>query len=552
MKKILIFVSLLAFAISSVSCLQPESELVFGVKDVDGVSLENGTLTVGPEGGRRVITITSSEKWVAETQFPWITVSPANGVGSTDCEIIVDSALVALESRQGAVRFKTMESDKSQKFTVNQSGFDLILNPAKTSIELESYAELEDRKFTIVVNTNVPFTVEAPKFEDKPWIEYKVSELVLDRKDRPRNARVNFTWELNPTQSARQAEFKLIPSDPSMEARVIAISQKPADEIEIGVRGDSLALLAISRVLGCWREFDTAEKMENWDGVTVHKSGPNKGRVRSAQFYLFGTKEPLPFQVKYLTAAEELYFYSNENSFRYSLSTGKHICELTQLRKLTIGAYGLTELPDEFANLKNLEYLDISGNNFEEIPAVLSPEKLPNLTALIINANQRNVTNDLFNNYKENSGGLINECPLREDGTREFPRRLLKWNNLDTLRLSVNYLQGTIPDLMDDPDFPKWTAEEVNACDTLPAKLIGLPKVLPDTDFLAINLNRLHGELPDWLLYHPKLDLWYPFQLIFLQEGKDREGNVAGFSNEPANLNYYYEEYKNKKYNPNN
>ena len=552
MKKILIVISLLAFAISSVSCLQPESELVFGVKDVDGVSLENGTLTVGPEGGRRVVTITSSEKWVAETQFPWITVSPANGVGSTDCEIIVDSALVALESRQGAVRFKTMESDKSQKFTVNQSGFDLILNPAKTSIELESYAELEDRKFTIVVNTNVPFTVEAPKFEDKPWIEYKVSELVLDRKDRPRNARVNFTWELNPTQSARQAEFKLIPSDPSMEARVIAISQKPADEIEIGVRGDSLALLAISRVLGCWREFDTAEKMENWDGVTVHKSGPNKGRVRSAQFYLFGTKEPLPFQVKYLTAAEELYFYSNENSFRYSLSTGKHICELTQLRKLTIGAYGLTELPAEFEHLKNLEYLDISGNNFEEIPAVLSPENLPNLTALIINANQRNVTNDLFNNYKENSGGLINECPLREDGTREFPRRLLKWNNLDTLRLSVNYLQGTIPDLMDDPDFPKWTAEEVNACDTLPAKLIGLPKVLPDTDFLAINLNRLHGELPDWLLYHPKLDLWYPFQLIFLQEGKDREGNVAGFSNEPANLNYYYEEYKNKKYNPNN
>ena len=74
MKKILIFVSLLAFAISSVSCLQPESELVFGVKDVDGVSLENGTLTVGPEGGRRALTITSSEKCVAGTQFPWMPV----------------------------------------------------------------------------------------------------------------------------------------------------------------------------------------------------------------------------------------------------------------------------------------------------------------------------------------------------------------------------------------------------------------------------------------------------------------------------------------------
>ena len=76
--------------------------------------------------------------------------------------------------------------------------------------------------------------------------------------------------------------------------------------------------------------------------------------------------------------------------------------------------------------------------------------------------------------------------------------------------------------------------------------------MLPNTDFFAINLNRLHGEIPQWLLYHPKLDLWYPFQLVFSQEGKDLEGNVAGFSNEPANLNYYYEEYKNKKYNPNN
>lgn len=552
MKKIQIFISLLAFTISSVSCLQPESELVFGVKDVDGTTLENGTLNIGPEGGRRVVTITSSEKWVAETQFPWITVSPANGVGSTDCEIIVDSALVALEARQGAVRFKTIESDKSQKFTVNQSGFDLILNPDETSIELESYAELEKRKFAIVVNANLPFTIEAPMFEDKPWIDYTVSELILDRKDRPRNARVNFTWELNPTQSPRQAEFKLIPSDPSVETKVITISQKSAEEIEIGVKGDSLALLAISRVLGCWREFDTAEKMENWDGVTVFKSGPNKGRVRSASFYLFGTKEPLPFQVKYLTAAEELYFYSNENSFLLNLSTGSHICELERLRKLTIGAYGLTKLDDNFSKLKNLEYLDLSGNNFEEVPPILSKENFPKLTALIMNANQRNVIGNLEINYKENSGGLINECPLREDGTREFPRRLLKWNTLDTLRLSVNYLQGTIPDLMDDPDFPKWTAEEVNACDTLPAKLIGLPKVLPETDFFAINLNRLHGELPDWLLYHPKLDLWYPFQLIFLQEGKDMEGNTAGFTNEPANLNYYYEHYTNKKYNPNN
>ena len=35
-------------------------------------------------------------------------------------------------------------------------------------------------------------------------------------------------------------------------------------------------------------------------------------------------------------------------------------------------------------------------------------------------------------------------------------------------------------------------------------------------------------------------------------EGKDQDGNNAGFSNAAANLDYYYSEYVNKKYNPKN
>jgi hypothetical protein len=33
-----------------------------------------------------------------------------------------------------------------------------------------------------------------------------------------------------------------------------------------------------------------------------------------------------------------------------------------------------------------------------------------------------------------------------------------------------------------------------------------------------------------------------------MQEGKDTKGNPAGFDNEPANLDYYYEHYTNKKF----
>ena len=151
---------------------------------------------------------------------------------------------------------------------------------------------------------------------------------------------------------------------------------------------------------------------------------------------------------------------------------------------------------------------------------------------------------DLSNDKRKNVGGLIDEP--------SFPVRILKWSNLDTIRLSVNYLHGEIPDLKYEPGIPKWTAEEVHANDTLPDVLIGLPKVLPDANFFAINFNRLTGELPDWLLYHPKLDVWIPYSLIFSQEGKTSDGQNAGFTNEPVSLDYYYEHYVNKKYNPNN
>lgn len=515
-------------------------------------TVPSDTVTIGPDGGMRTISVKSPSSWIATTQAPWITLSPANGNASSECSVIIDSTLYD-HSREAYVQFKLADGSQYKEFKVEQDGYPYSITLEKATVEIPEYADYADRSFDVAVKSNVDFDVVIP--DNVTWIASKKDKPDFDRGIRPRNVLVHFDWKVNSRPSKNEVEIVFRPKGDKELAKQdkLTVIQGAAPEIEAGtVKGDSLALLAICRVMNLWREWDTSEKMENWDGVEVWKEGKDKGRVRKASFFLFGTKEELPYEVSYLTAAEELYFYSNENSFLLNLSTGSHICELERLRKLTIGAYGLTKLDDNFSKLKNLEYLDLSGNNFEEVPPILSKENFPKLTALIMNANQRNVIGNLEINYKENSGGLVNECPLRPDGKREFPRRILKWNTLDTLRLSVNYLQGTIPDLMDDPDFPKWTAEEVNACDTLPAKLIGLPKVLPETDFFAINLNRLHGELPDWLLYHPKLDLWYPFQLIFLQEGKDMEGNTAGFTNEPANLNYYYEHYTNKKYNPNN
>ena len=516
-------------------------------------NIDSSLIEVGPEGGVKTINVESSDNWVATVQVPWITVSPANGKGSVECRVMIDSAL-AVTPRETKVRIENLVTGERMDFNVKQDGFPYEISIDKPELTVESYKELADRNFTVKVRTNVRFAVELDE-EAKKWISYEQPEVNLDRGARPREVPVKFKWEVNFNQDHRSSVIKFRALDEQIAATVsnqLELRQNAAEKIEVGVKGDSLSLIAINRALGCWTPLETSEKMEFWEGVEVWKSGPNKGRVKKAEFFLFNTKEGIPFQVKYLTAAEELYFYSNVNTFLLSLDPGEHICELTNLRKLTIGAYGLSTLPESFRNLKNLEYLDVSGNNFQNIPEVLSEENFPKLTALIMNSCKRNSIYDLSNTNKTNFGGLFDESDVDDKGNKSFPKRLLKWNKLDTLRISVNYIEGVIPDLMDDPQFPKWTAEEVAACDTLPDRLIGLPKVLADTDMFAINLNNLHGNIPDWLLYHPKLDLWYPTALVFPQEGKTSYGTSAGFDNVPANMDYYYDVYVNKKYNPAN
>lgn len=533
----------LAAIFLAVACNPEEPQIEFGV-DMD-------KLTIGPEGGVRTIKVASSDNWSAMAQEPWITVSPANGKGSVECSIIIDSAL-AVTSRTGVVRINNLDTEDYKEFTITQDGFEYSISLKEPEVKIAEYADYDNRSFDVIVNSNVDFNVVVPE-EAQNWLTYKKSEIDLDRGARPRNVKVHFDWKVNTRDIERNAVVSFAPVQEVTLGRndALTVLQKASVTIPANtVQGDSLALLAIRRTLGCWEEYDTAERMEHWNGVTVWKSGPDKGRVRSAEFFLFGTKEGLPFEVQYLTAAERLYFYSNTNSFMQNLDPGEYITMLPRLKRLTIGAYGLVSLPDSFKNLVNLEHLDLSSNNFQDIPDILTPENFPNLHSLHLNTNERRTIYDLSNTIYEDYGGLVDATPADASGKRTFPRRILEWSKLDTIRLSVNYLHGEIPDMADYP--MKWTAEEVHACDTLPDILIGLPKVLPNTDFFAINLNRLYGRIPDWLLYHPKLDIWFPFSLVFPQEGKTVDGKSAGFSNEPASLDYYYEHYVNKVFNPKN
>lgn len=536
-----------------------------------GFDIDNNSIEIDAAGGTRSFKVSSDDNWVTSASVPWVTVTPANGFGCRECRILIDSALTA-EVRTGVVRIaKTANSSEYKEIEIRQEGFDYSIVLDEPEVSIDNYAALEERHLDVRVRSNVDFDVRIPD-DVASWVRTDDYALTLDRGLRPREVTVRFNWGINSVPQERIAEIEFVPKDESgvssdMLARNdrLTIRQNAAAEIKRGTReGDSVALLGIARTLGVWGDSweSSGEKMDNWDNVVLWEEGMDgyvdslKGRVKSARFYMFSTKEGLPYEVQYLTGAEELEFYSNVNTFQLSLSTGEYICKLEHLKRLTIGAYGLTELHEDFKNLRELEYLDLGSNNFQRVPDVINPQNFPKLHVLRLANNQRRLIYDLSNNISTDFGGFYDETAYNGEQFGQFPSRLLKWTadeangvtGLDTLVLSVNYFQGSIPSFEDDNTVGYYTEHDIiNSADTLPRKMLTVKRVMPQLKMFAINLNRLTGPLPEWLLYHPSLDWWDPGTLIFTQEGKDELGNLAGFSNLPANLNYYYEVYTKKQ-----
>lgn len=535
--KILNYIPVILCSIALCSCSDADKNVAFG-PDSDAIKAE-------ATGGTHKIKVSASGDWVATTDDPWISISPANGRGTTECRILVDSALTD-SPRRGVVRIQEQDTWNKKEITIDQQGFDYLIGIDDKEVTVANYAAYGTRHFDVKIKTNVDFDVTVPESAQN-WLKFEKPAVEFDRGIRPREVTVRFNWNINSQPNERIADVVFKPkSEVELSQHDnLLVTQQAAEPIEENTRGgDSIALLAIARTLETNASWENGERMDNWNDVILWEEGmdgytPEKnGRVKYARFFMFNTKEELPFEVQYLTAADELIFYSNVNAFLKSLSTGEYITKLTQLRRLTISAYGLVSLDANFTALDNLEFLDLSSNNFQKIPEEINPTNFPKLRSLILSANTRRNIYDLSNTVETNYGGLV-----EEEG---FPRRMIEWD-LDTLQLSVNYLQGPLPKM---DDWEKYTEQDIIDADTLPRALIGTPKVMPHTKRFSINLNRLTGELPDWLLYHPALDWWAPFQLVFTQEGKDTTGAMAGFSNEPANLSYYYEFYKGYKKDP--
>ena len=390
--KIYRYITVIAMAAALAISCQPEEQVEFAI--------EGDLLEVGADGGTVNLKVNSPGAWTAIVNEPWITVSPTNGHGSQICQVIIDSSLYYLNEeavREGVISIQDDMSYETKDITIRQENYKYQITLAKSEIDIPEYDVLSNRWFDVNVKSNIDFKISFKDKDDNDinWIEpdEENPELELNKGARPRNVKLRFEWKINQQDSDRLGKIVFTPQDANQEPitvnldriDTVKVSQTAAETIEPNTRhGDSTAIVAISRALNEWSGgWDTSTPMNTWSDVVLWEEGDdtepeNIGRVRYVRFFMFNTEDGLPYQVKYLTAAEEVVFYSNENNTRRKgIVLGEDICELDQLKRLTIAAYGLDDesLSERFFTKENnspafpnLEYLNLSSNNFMAIP----------------------------------------------------------------------------------------------------------------------------------------------------------------------------------------
>ena len=613
--------------------------------DVDipgGLALDKEEIAIGPQGGTEQIAIAASQDWVANTSEPWLMLSPANGVGSVEGTIKVDSTL-SNTLRSTELSFQGANG-QSRKLTITQFGYGKQIFLKDPVVEIENSDSYDKRAFESLISANVECKIgkieysfegdmtDAEKVENESeregWLLNSKDEgnltgtnlgIVLDRKARPRSVKFKFRWAMNVVPAVRVAKVHLVPvkaEDELVDADgkpiddvILTVRQKAAPKIEDNRAGDSLSVIMINQKLGSIATFDSSDNMRNWSGVTLWeatdafvKDHPEAlGRVRSVKFSMFNLKsgETLPKEVGNLKFLESFSVAANENNQIREVKLGEEICSLKYLKNLTVQAYGLTQLPADFAKLgSSLETLNLVSNNFNklsDITDIVNEKNFPKLRNLILYAQRRTdvVTNIaslgemnasgvyVYNNYPIGLYGKVNAG----SADRQALLKLLTWDKLNTLELSYCFLEGELPtdeemtealkaagkatrysesdfstnkkDYLDKlvGDTCKWLLSDRSnpvTCKHKDGSVVSekvypyqVPRVLPNCRQLSLNLNFLTGAVPKWILYHPHLVEWTPSIMIFNQQpkGKNSDGAAVGFSNmteDSFSFDYFY------------
>lgn len=498
---------------------------------VEGLSLNEEALYFTADGGSYTVKLSADQNWTVTSDKEWCMVSPANGYGSTDCEIRVDSSYLYQE-RIAHLNFRCGNYNK--QLTINQLGYEKVIKLEKKEIEVADFTEYDEMFEEINVVSNVKYDIEVEYADPAQTGWVKVTRNEREAESIPRPTKVRIDYELYTSSDKDRIATIVFKQNDTKEGETPVVSrltlrQTKAQEIIPSREGDSLALLAIVRIMRCYVNWDSSQSMIYWPNITleeveyVNQEGKTveEMRVTGARFTVFGTSNSIPYQIRKLDQLRTLVFTGNENSKLKRIKLEDDVTYLPHLKNLGLVGFGITELPERMKEMTELEQLELSGNNLKELPIDIIAE---------LSNNHHLEYVSLSNNRITDVAGRLNEYAEVKDtmglhGT--VPEELFKLDKLRYLSLSYNYFEGELPDL----------GYDASQYETLDEKIANNP-VLPNMEHLSINLNFFTGRIPDWILYHKHLKCWDAYTLVFNQQegGKNSEGKSVGFTNEPSSV----------------
>ena len=506
-----------------------------------GLQLDKEIIEVGKDGATEQLAVSASQNWVANVTEPWLMLTPANGVGSTTADVVIDSTLMA-GRRSTDITF-IGDNGQRRTVTVKQFGYGKQIDIDEPTVEVKNSDTYDNRTFESLITANLQCEIGSIEYsfegdltdsekadyesEREGWLLNSKNEDKLvgtniginpDRKDRPCSVKFKFRWEMNVVPVVRVAKVHLVPVDANAQLVddegnkigddvILTVRQAAAPKIEDNRAGDSLSIIMINQKISSMAAIETSDNMRNWSNVTLWestdafvKSHPEAlGRVRSVKFSMFDLKsgESLPKEVKNLKYLESFSISANMNNQIREVNMGEDICELQYLKELTVYAYGLVNFPSNFKKLgKSLEYLNLVSNNFNklsDVTNVVNKENFPHLKSLVLYAQRRtDVGIDLKsmkdNNYTYNGNPIGLYGDVTGGTERQALLSLLTWENLRDLELSYCFLEGELP-----------TDDEMDAA----LRSAGLPTRYTASDFSSNKsewADKLVGDTCKWLL----------------------------------------------------
>jgi internalin A len=202
----------------------------------------------------------------------------------------------------------------------------------------------------------------------------------------------------------------------------------------------------------------------------------------------------LPSEIKELKNLTTLYISSNQLT-----SLPPEIAELKKLTELYISANQLTSLPSEIAKLKNLTELSISGNQLTSLPPEIA--ELKNLTELSISVNQLTSLPPEIAKLKN-----LTRFNISVNKLTSLPSEIAKLKNLKLLVISKNQLTSLPPEIAELKKLTELYIDN-NQLTSLPSEIAKLKNL----KLLAISKNQLTSLPPEIL--ELDLDIKWKYQL---------------------------------------